>query len=58
MFRVGEFAGGKEGGELRKFSVEAVHFTFNTKSWVEEKRRMLFSSGGPTGSGGGRRRRF
>ena len=28
---VGEFTGGKEGGELRKFSVEAVHFTFNTK---------------------------
>ena len=26
-----EFTGGKEGGELRKFSVEAVHFTFNTK---------------------------
>ena len=28
---VGEFTGGKEGGELRKFSIEAVHFTFNTK---------------------------
>ena len=28
---VGEFTGGKEGGELRKFSVDAVHFTFNTK---------------------------
>ena len=28
---VGEFTGGKQGGELRKFSVEAVHFTFNTK---------------------------
>ena len=28
---MGEFAGGKEGGELRKFSVEAVHFAFNTK---------------------------
>ena len=28
---VGEFTGGKEGGELRKFEIEAVHFTFNTK---------------------------
>ena len=28
---VGEFTGGKEGGELRKFGIEAVHFTFNTK---------------------------
>ena len=28
---VGEFTGGKEGGELRKFSIEAVNFTFNTK---------------------------
>ena len=28
---MGEFAGGKEGGELRKLSVEAIHFTFNTK---------------------------
>ena len=28
---MGEFAGGKKGGELGKFSVEAVHFTFNTK---------------------------
>ena len=28
---VGEFTGGKEGGELRKFGIETVHFTFNTK---------------------------
>ena len=57
---VGEFTGGKEGGELRKFGIEAVHFTFNTKGLGgrEEKRRMLLSSGGPTGSGGGRCRRF
>ena len=29
--RVGEFTGGKEGRELRKFGKETVHFTFNTK---------------------------
>ena len=40
---MGEFAGGEEGGELRKFSVEAVHLTINTKGLGgrEEKNVIL-----------------
>ena len=56
--RVGEFTGGKEGGELRKFGIETVHFTFNTKGLAGREERMLLSSGGPTGTGGGRCRRL